>query len=123
MDIQAIIFSGGAVINGAKMRDFYSADENVKRTLWGLQQRGYKLAAIEESEFDKDIGSTADILLSTAKTLGVPPYECAVVEDAESGIDAAKSTGMTTIGIGKAQNYILADMCIRDISELLDIFA
>ena len=122
MDIQAIIFGRDAVSNNERNKELFGIDENVKKTLFKLQQRGYKLAAIEPKGNEKN-ACEADVLLSTAKTLGVPPHECAVVEDATTGIDAAKSNGMTAIGIGKAKNYIFADMCIREISELLDIFA
>lgn len=106
MNIQAIIFGCETVASTAE----------AKKTFFTLWQRGYKLAAVD---LDK---TKSDILLSTAKNLGVEPRECAVVEDAFSAIDAAKSKGMTTIGIGRAKNYILADMCIFKLSELLDIF-
>lgn len=116
MDIQAIIFGRDAVNNS------FIFEKQAKETFFLLQKRGYKLAAVEHDDDQKAL-TEADILLGTAKTLGVPPHECAVVENAEVGIDAAKSNGMTAIGIGKAKNYILADMCIGEISELLDIFA
>lgn len=116
MDIQAIIFGVDAVNtkNGVPSMS--------EKTFFQLQKRGYKLAAVETVKNEK-ISSQSDILLGTARTLGVSAHKCAVVESAPFGIDAAKSSGMTAIGIGGAGNYIFADMCIGNISELLDIFA
>lgn len=106
MNIQAIIFG----------RETVDSTAETKKTLFTLWQRGYKLAAV-----DVDKGKS-DILIATAKNLGVEPKECAVVENVFSVIDMANSNGMTTIGTGRAKNYILADMGIFNFSELLDIF-
>lgn len=40
-----------------------------------------------------------DIFLAAAKTLGVEPAECLVFEDAWNGVKAAKTAGMTVIGV------------------------
>ncbi|MBO5006664.1 MAG: HAD family phosphatase [Clostridia bacterium] len=116
MDIQAIIFGVDTV------KEKNGAPNMFGKTFFQLQKRGYKLAAVELEKSEK-ICFQSDILLSTARTLGVSARECAVVENQPFGIDAAKSSGMTAIGIGGAGKYILADMCISDLSELLDIFA
>jgi beta-phosphoglucomutase len=44
-----------------------------------------------------------DLFLWAAEQLGVPPAFCAVVEDAEAGIDAALAAGMWGIGLGPLQ--------------------
>ncbi len=116
MDIQAIIFGVDAVKEKNGTPDIFD------KTFFQLQKRGYKIAAVDIAKNEK-IRSQSDILLGTARMLGVPARECAVVESEPFGIDAAKSSGMTAIGIGGAGKYILADMCIGDLSELLDIFA
>ena len=41
-----------------------------------------------------------DLFLWAASQLGVAPADCAVVEDAEAGIDAALAAGMWAIGLG-----------------------
>jgi beta-phosphoglucomutase len=41
-----------------------------------------------------------DLFLHAAQLLGLPPARCVVIEDAESGVDAAVAAGMTAIGIG-----------------------
>jgi beta-phosphoglucomutase len=43
-----------------------------------------------------------DLFLAAADLLGVGPEECIVVEDAESGVDAALAAGMTAVGVGPA---------------------
>lgn len=116
MDIQAIIFGTDA------LRERMLKGDNSGETVFCLQKRGYKVAAVENEQKPK-MRSQRELLLSTAKTLGVEASRCAVVENMPQGIDVAKSSGMTTIGIGAAQNYIFSDMCIRNLSELLDIFA
>jgi len=48
----------------------------------------------------KNTKPAPDIFLFAAKELGVKPKDCAVVEDAEAGIDAALAGNMLPIGIG-----------------------
>jgi beta-phosphoglucomutase-like phosphatase (HAD superfamily) len=45
-----------------------------------------------------------EIFLTAASELGVPPEECFVVEDAVSGIQAAKAGGMGALGIARADD-------------------
>jgi beta-phosphoglucomutase len=45
-----------------------------------------------------------EIFLTGAKELGVPPEECFVVEDAVSGIQAAKAGGMAALGLPRAHD-------------------
>ncbi len=44
-----------------------------------------------------------DLFLYAAERLGMPPESCAVVEDAESGVEAALAGGMFAVGIGPAE--------------------
>jgi beta-phosphoglucomutase len=41
-----------------------------------------------------------DLFLAAAELLGVEPAACIVVEDAESGVDAALAAGMVAVGVG-----------------------
>jgi beta-phosphoglucomutase len=67
-----------------------------------------------------------EVFLVAARKLGVPPAACAVVEDAEAGIDAALAAGMKAVGVGPAARYAksqvkLADLrAADDLSLLLD---
>ena len=44
-----------------------------------------------------------DVFVYAAGTLGVPVADCVVVEDAESGVEAALIGGMIAVGIGPAE--------------------
>ena len=45
-----------------------------------------------------------EIFLTAAGELGVPPERCFVVEDAVSGIQAAKAGGMAALGVARADD-------------------
>ncbi|MDP4088768.1 MAG: beta-phosphoglucomutase [Bacillota bacterium] len=59
-----------------------------------------------------------EVFLLAARLLKIDPQECAVVEDAYAGIDAAKAAGCKAIAVGSAQNYKKADYSADDISKL-----
>lgn len=59
-----------------------------------------------------------DIFLCAARRLGLPPARCVVVEDAESGIEAARAAGMKVVGIGPAERVGKADCVVPAISAL-----
>ncbi len=116
MDIQAIIVG------------FEKApDTKTRETLCNLRRRGYRLAAncacgACDVFFEKG-ENLRESYLNAAKTLGMPPDKCVVVESTCERLLAAKDGGMAAIGIGAAQNCIYADTSIRNFSELADIFA
>ncbi len=67
--------------------------------------------------FDADLCGAAvahgkpapDLFLAAAGALGVPPARCLVVEDAPSGVQAAKAAGMTALGVARlADDALLA---------------
>ncbi|AUX38218.1 MULTISPECIES: HAD family phosphatase [Sorangium] len=67
--------------------------------------------------FDADLCGVAvahgkpapDLFLAAARTLGVPPARCLVVEDAPAGVQAAKAAGMTALGVARlADDALLA---------------
>jgi beta-phosphoglucomutase len=65
-----------------------------------------------------------EVFLLAASKLGIPPEKCAVVEDAEAGIEAALRAGMRAIGVGSAvycsQAHIRAStFADLDVDELL----
>ena len=62
-----------------------------------------------------------EIFLTAADELGLPPTDCVVFEDAESGVRAAKSGGFHCVGIdrnGKPERLRGADRLIGDLAEL-----
>lgn len=119
--------------------------EEVRRTLEELRARGYKLAIGSSSKntrfilaqtkledaFDAVSDGTnitrskpdPEVFLKAAAFLGEQPRDCLVVEDAEAGIDAAKSGGMEAAGIGAAATYSRTDHPLRKISDLLSLLS
>lgn len=116
--------------------------DSVRTTLQALRSRGYRLAIgsssknakfiLEKVELSDAFDAISDgtnitkskpdpeVFLKAAEYLKVEPGDCFVVEDARAGIDAAKSGGMTAIGIGEAASYEKADITIREFSDLLN---
>ena len=101
-------------------------------TLNELRRRGYKLSIGSSSKNTKfilkqigldgffdaiadgtDITSSKpdpEVFLKSAAKLGVASDDCAVVEDAKAGIEAAKAGGMTALALlGDAKGYGLED--------------
>ena len=48
-----------------------------------------------------------DIFLAAAADLGLPPPQCVVIEDAQSGVQAAKAGGMACIGVARLDDVAL----------------
>lgn len=60
-----------------------------------------------------------EVFLKTAQKLGEKPCNCAVVEDAVSGIEAAKAGGFYAVAISDAAKSSLADRVINKLSDIL----
>ena len=118
--------------------------DEVRDTLAGLRRRGYQLAIGSSSRNTKFIleriglggffDAVADgtditrskpdpeVFLIAAEKLGIRPADCAVVEDAKAGIQAAKAGGMTAFALfGDARNCGLEDYNLASFSDLINI--
>lgn len=118
--------------------------EEVRRTLQELRRRGYKLAIGSSSKNTKFIlqrlglgdffDAVADgtditrskpdpeVFLCAAGKLGVAPAGCAVVEDAQAGIRAAKAGGMTAWALhGDAEGCGMEDADLSTFAALLEL--
>ena len=115
--------------------------EDVRKTLAELRAKGYKIALGSSSKnakfildqvglrdaFDEISDGTnithskpnPEVFLKAAEYLGIDPVNCAVVEDAAAGIDAAKAGGFTAIGIYEAAPYEKTDLAIGSFSDLI----
>ncbi len=62
-----------------------------------------------------------EVFLLACERLKLSPKECAVVEDAKSGIDAAKSAKMVGIAISDAFSYEKADYSLKNIEDILNL--
>jgi beta-phosphoglucomutase-like phosphatase (HAD superfamily) len=61
-----------------------------------------------------------EIFLKAAAKLGLKPEDCLVVEDAEAGIQAARTAGMDAAGIGPAAKSQLATYRLVKLTDLLE---
>jgi beta-phosphoglucomutase len=64
-----------------------------------------------------------DIFLAAAAELGMPPQQCVVIEDAQSGVLAAKAGGMACIGVARLDDAALlrsagANWVVTSLDEL-----
>lgn len=62
-----------------------------------------------------------DVFLNVSNHFNINPQECLVVEDATSGIKAAKAANMAAAGIKDATSSMLTDYKLNDITDLLKI--
>ncbi len=59
-----------------------------------------------------------EVFLKGAELLGASPADCVVLEDAISGVKAAKAGGMKCVGVGKPEILKQADLVIPDMTQL-----
>ena len=117
--------------------------EEVKKTLYELRNRGYKLAIGSSSKNTKQIlkqigldnffdviadgtditksKPDPEVFLLAAKRLGYEPKECLVVEDAKAGIEAATKGGFASAGLGEAAESNTVTYPIEKFGQLLEI--
>ena len=62
-----------------------------------------------------------EVFFVACERLGLLPDECAVIEDAISGIEAAKAAGMTAIAINDAVKSEIADYRMKDLIEIKNL--
>ena len=121
-----------------------SVAPEVRTVLRTLRERGYKLSIGSSSKNTKAIlqrvqltdafdaisdGTNItrskpdpEVFQKAAQFLGLETENCAVIEDAFAGIDAACAAGMISVGIGDASGYDKAAYRINSFGELLTIF-
>ncbi len=59
-----------------------------------------------------------EVFLKGATALGLQPYECVVFEDALAGIEAAKSGGMYSVGVGTSDVLAIADKVVSGLDAV-----
>lgn len=117
--------------------------DEVRGTLDRLRDKGFRLAIGSSSKNAKKIlmqvGLTEvfdavsdgtnisrakpdpEVFLKAAEYLHLKAEDCAVIEDAKAGIDAAKAGGMIAIAVGDARYYDRADISLEVFSDLVRI--
>lgn len=121
-----------------------SVSEEVRSTLAELRRRGYKMAVGSSSKNTRFILERTDLLsafdgiadgndikrskpdpevfLKAAALVGADPANCAVIEDAEAGLQAATRGGMLPVAIASAAGSPLAAISLGSFSDLLKYF-
>lgn len=114
----------------------------VKKTLDALREKGLKLAIGSISKntkyilkqiglegfFDAISGGTnivqskpnPEVFLKAAQYLGEKPESCLVIEDAQTGIDAAVAGNFDSAGIGSAPHYDRASYKLTRFKNILE---
>jgi beta-phosphoglucomutase len=57
-----------------------------------------------------------ECFLMCARDLGVDPWQCVVFEDAEAGLQAARTAGMLAVGVGRQEDLPSADLLAAGLS-------
>jgi len=131
MTSENILSGAKEIVLELKRRGIKTAISSVsKNTRTVLQGTGTKdlFDVIVDGYSVKNTKPAPDIFLFAAKELGVKPEDCAVVEDAEAGIDAALAGNMLPIGIapeervGKARYRFekIGDITLIKLSEIIN---
>jgi len=97
-----------------------SSSKNTKKILCQINLFN-RFAAIADGTDIKRSKPAPDVFLAAAEKLGVKPKDCAVIEDALAGIQAANAAGMLSIAIHDATQYNEADISIQKPTDLIKI--
>lgn len=97
-----------------------SSSKNAKRILEGIGMEN-TFQVVVDGTMILHSKPNPEVFLKASDLLGLEPEECIVVEDAESGIIAAKEAGCIAVAVGAATECQLADYNLKDIGELIKI--
>jgi len=93
-----------------------SASRNSSKVLEQLQAKKY-FDVIGDGNSVSKSKPAPDIFLFGAEQLGLKPEECIVYEDAEAGVQAAKTGGFHSVGIGPEERVGHADIRFDSMKE------
>ena len=116
----------------------------VRETLAALRAKGYRLAvgssskntrfilsqtkltdafdAIADGNDIKNSKPDPEVFLKAAELIGIAPADCAVIEDAEAGLEAANRGGMLSIAYASAIDCPLGKVKLHKFSDLTKMF-
>jgi beta-phosphoglucomutase len=95
-----------------------SSSTNTKVLLQKLKIENLFDVVVDGSDVEK-AKPDPEIFLLAAKKLGCNPDSVLVVEDAFSGIQAAKKGGFLTAGIGEAASYYQTDYPLKTVADVI----
>lgn len=94
-----------------------SSSKNARLVLSKLNIDKYFDAIVDGNETER-AKPDPELFLTAAKRLGLSKENVVVVEDAESGVEAAKRGGMLCIGLGDPKILHKADLVVKDLSAI-----
>lgn len=94
-----------------------SASKNAGIVLDRLNIRQYFDAVVDGRDVQRS-KPDPQVFETAAQRLGIEPYRCVVFEDAQAGIDAARSADMLCIGIGDSRVITGADKVISGFTDI-----
>ncbi len=94
-----------------------SNSRNAKTIIQRVRIEPYLDAVVDGHEIENS-KPDPEVFLLAAKNVGVPPSHCIVVEDAVTGIEAARRAGMKALGIGTKSRLPNADIVVADLSAI-----
>lgn len=94
-----------------------SSSKNAKAVLASLGIEPFFDAVVDGYGFEA-AKPAPDVFLNGATLLNVPPAGCVVIEDAPSGIEAAKAAGMFAVGIARDEPLPGADLIVKTPAEI-----
>jgi len=99
-----------------------SSSKNARTVIAKLKIDALLDAIVDGCEFE-NAKPAPDLFLMCARRMGKASSECVVVEDAQAGIEAARSAGMYAVGVCSGRQLQGADLLLRSVSDLpLDLF-
>jgi trehalose/maltose hydrolase-like predicted phosphorylase/beta-phosphoglucomutase-like phosphatase (HAD superfamily) len=114
--------NAGLLLGGIRL-DSYAAEHGLDGG--GLLYEGETLQEILDADCSgRDYARgkpDPEIFVTAAAELGAPPEQCLVVEDAASGVAAAKAGGMAAIGVARADDAELlraADLVVTTLDDV-----
>jgi beta-phosphoglucomutase len=94
-----------------------------KNAMFILEQLGIKdyFHAISDGNNISKSKPDPEVFLKASAFIGLAPEDCLVVEDAAAGIEAAKSGGFNSAGIGEAAVHSSTDYSMNAFTDILNI--
>ena len=89
-----------------------SASKNAALVLERLELRQYFDIFVDGNDIQKS-KPDPQVFLKAAGKLGIQPDKCLVFEDAQAGIDAAKSAGMLAVGISEPDKLLIGSDILK----------
>lgn len=95
-----------------------SSSKNAKAILLRTELQGF-FDAVADGECITHSKPNPEVFLNAAEMLGIKPCEAIVIEDAASGIEAARAGGFFSASIGAAAKAGLGNIRLHKLSDLL----